>query len=489
MHRLGGLNLSTSSHVVLRSFTYSNNDVKHENTSLVFLHDLYKKELLLSHSKDFPPSFERAKMLSSVDKDRDKDRNKDRDKDRDNRLAEGLIFVETLTSHAKKVASMGLSLNVNASMLDIDLGDDYIIEEEERTAIEKFVNRPTFYESEGEGEEGEGENSDMTTTATISLKDRYSFANVEAAFLQSKLSVSVSASKSSNFQSSSDSSSSTSASLDLSSAGVTVVNVDKSDLVLTKISKSDVVKAQLKELLVWFRQEFPYYYSQCGHVPSTSKSTSKSKSTSEITSTREITSTSETISEESSKRQISQISQISQINQKSQKSGTGTETGTEEETGPGTGPGIKEGPGTEEETGPGTGPGTETGTVGPLSCTNGQKDGNEYLGFVYPSLREREEGRAGGTELFLCVSCRQVTRFPRFHRAQAILDSQKGRCGEYVIVFFRSCLEPAVTITLYCCCYIICGALGNPELLLCYPTVTLAYHITIILIYLPSFKH
>tara|TARA_A100001015_G_scaffold314605_1_gene424412 strand:- start:628 stop:1815 length:1188 start_codon:yes stop_codon:yes gene_type:complete len=49
-------------------------------------------------------------------------------------------------------------------------------------------------------------------------------------------------------------------------------------------------------------------------------------------------------------------------------------------------------------------------------CANTEKDGNLYLGSVYPSAQERaNDARAGVCELFLCHTCKKVTRFPRYH--------------------------------------------------------------------------
>lgn len=71
-------------------------------------------------------------------------------------------------------------------------------------------------------------------------------------------------------------------------------------------------------------------------------------------------------------------------------------------------------------------------------CNNNEKDGNLYLGSVYPSKAERmDDARAGVCELFLCKSCEKVSRFPRYHAMNKVIESRKGRCGEYSILIMR----------------------------------------------------
>jgi hypothetical protein len=53
------------------------------------------------------------------------------------------------------------------------------------------------------------------------------------------------------------------------------------------------------------------------------------------------------------------------------------------------------------------------------SCCN--REGNEYLGTMFPSLEERAEGcKASRTELYVCGKCAGVSRFPRYHAAKKV---------------------------------------------------------------------
>mmetsp|Transcript_9277 Transcript_9277/g.17477 ORF Transcript_9277/g.17477 Transcript_9277/m.17477 type:complete len:597 (+) Transcript_9277:208-1998(+) len=59
-----------------------------------------------------------------------------------------------------------------------------------------------------------------------------------------------------------------------------------------------------------------------------------------------------------------------------------------------------------------------------------------FLGFCYPEPHE-QLGRAARTELFECRSCGRYTRFPRYNSVKHIVDSRRGRCGEYSILLYR----------------------------------------------------
>mmetsp|Transcript_24497 Transcript_24497/g.23524 ORF Transcript_24497/g.23524 Transcript_24497/m.23524 type:complete len:456 (+) Transcript_24497:119-1486(+) len=71
-----------------------------------------------------------------------------------------------------------------------------------------------------------------------------------------------------------------------------------------------------------------------------------------------------------------------------------------------------------------------------LHC--GQKDGNSCYGLVFPS-GEEQQFEAGRTELYICSNknCGLTSRFPRFNAVHKILDTRRGRCGEYSILMMR----------------------------------------------------
>lgn len=69
-----------------------------------------------------------------------------------------------------------------------------------------------------------------------------------------------------------------------------------------------------------------------------------------------------------------------------------------------------------------------------LSCGNART--NMWYGSVYPSTMERAY-RAGKTELYSCTQCNCTSRFPRFNEVQKVLETKRGRCGEYSILIFR----------------------------------------------------
>jgi len=54
-----------------------------------------------------------------------------------------------------------------------------------------------------------------------------------------------------------------------------------------------------------------------------------------------------------------------------------------------------------------------------------------FLGLARPPLEEQLNGSASVAEVYICSSCNDTTRFPRFRTAPPVLVSQRGRCGEY----------------------------------------------------------
>jgi|MDTB01.1.fsa_nt_gb hypothetical protein len=69
-------------------------------------------------------------------------------------------------------------------------------------------------------------------------------------------------------------------------------------------------------------------------------------------------------------------------------------------------------------------------------CENRDKNGAEYLGCVYPNAEERAS-RAAVCELYHCSICNRVSRFPRYHCMRKVLETRRGRCGEYSILTLR----------------------------------------------------
>ena len=67
---------------------------------------------------------------------------------------------------------------------------------------------------------------------------------------------------------------------------------------------------------------------------------------------------------------------------------------------------------------------------------NDENDEGSFLGYVFPS-EDEIPGKAGRTELYQCHKCQSFTRFPRFNKAQAVLDKHQGRCGEYSMLLYR----------------------------------------------------
>ncbi|KAL0214407.1 hypothetical protein P9112_006591 [Eukaryota sp. TZLM1-RC] len=68
-----------------------------------------------------------------------------------------------------------------------------------------------------------------------------------------------------------------------------------------------------------------------------------------------------------------------------------------------------------------------------LSCEVCQSQ-TESAGRAQPNFNE-QIGRAQIVELYKCTKCSHFTRFPRYNSVIAILESKRGRCGEFVQAF------------------------------------------------------
>ena len=76
--------------------------------------------------------------------------------------------------------------------------------------------------------------------------------------------------------------------------------------------------------------------------------------------------------------------------------------------------------------------------VDPVRCSvcGGE---TEIVGGDSPNSDERDEGGAGRVELYRCrssASCRgRIERFPRYTRLEKLLETRRGRCGEFAALF------------------------------------------------------
>ena len=60
----------------------------------------------------------------------------------------------------------------------------------------------------------------------------------------------------------------------------------------------------------------------------------------------------------------------------------------------------------------------------------------EYFGIVSSSDEEREY-KSNVTEIYWCSNCSSLHRFPRFNNVIKVLETRRGRCGEYSNLFQR----------------------------------------------------
>lgn len=63
---------------------------------------------------------------------------------------------------------------------------------------------------------------------------------------------------------------------------------------------------------------------------------------------------------------------------------------------------------------------------------------SEARGMVQPTEEEKYFG-AGRVEYYQCKSCSSFIRFPRYNSIRKLLDTRKGRCGEFAQVFTFLC--------------------------------------------------
>jgi thiol-disulfide isomerase/thioredoxin len=56
-----------------------------------------------------------------------------------------------------------------------------------------------------------------------------------------------------------------------------------------------------------------------------------------------------------------------------------------------------------------------------------------------PTTEEEREGQANRVEVYLCKSCAAITTFPRYCSVRKLLETRKGRCGEYANLFGLYC--------------------------------------------------
>eukprot|EP01080_Neovahlkampfia_damariscottae_P001488 gene1488-12105_t len=60
------------------------------------------------------------------------------------------------------------------------------------------------------------------------------------------------------------------------------------------------------------------------------------------------------------------------------------------------------------------------------------------IGMSQPT-EEEKQGLAGQVEVFECSSCKKLTRFPRYNNAAKLLQTKRGRCGEWAQAFTLCC--------------------------------------------------
>jgi hypothetical protein len=67
-------------------------------------------------------------------------------------------------------------------------------------------------------------------------------------------------------------------------------------------------------------------------------------------------------------------------------------------------------------------------------CEHCKQANTEAIGGTHPSAQEAMY-KAGIVELYKCKSCNTITRFPRYNHPGKLLETRRGRCGEFANCF------------------------------------------------------
>ena len=85
---------------------------------------------------------------------------------------------------------------------------------------------------------------------------------------------------------------------------------------------------------------------------------------------------------------------------------------------------------------------------------------NHMIGVVSPSESERGFN-ATLTEVYMCGVCGKVYRFPRSVALAKVMETRRGRCGEYSRLFFKA-MEALGYATRYVVCVCVCVCVCVP---------------------------